>query len=139
MSELAFRFATPIEVRWSDCDAFGHVNNASYLTYFEQARIAYWTAVAPDIPFTGMAIVHVSVDFRGQAFPGDVLTVRTAVTQLKRTSFWVAYEVLRGDAVVARGTSAQVFFDYKAQRPAVMPQAFRERIASYEGIPPEFV
>ena len=76
MSGQAFRFSTTIRVRWGDCDAFGHVNNASYLSYFEEARIDYWKAVVPDVPFTGMAIVHASVDFRGQAFPGDVLTIR---------------------------------------------------------------
>jgi acyl-CoA thioester hydrolase len=37
-----FRFNYPIEVRFSDTDAMGHVNNAVYLTYFEQARLAYW-------------------------------------------------------------------------------------------------
>jgi acyl-CoA thioester hydrolase len=136
VSAPAFRFATPLRVRWGDCDAFGHVNNASYLTFFEEARIDYWKAVAPDVPFTGMAIVHSSVDFKGQAYPGDILTIRVAVTELRRTSFWAAYEVLRGDQVVASGRSAQVFFDYGTQRPAPIPEAFRERVASYEGIAP---
>lgn len=130
-----FRFATTIRVRWADCDAFGHVNNASYLSYFEEARIDYWKAVVPDVPFTGMAIVHTSVDFRGQAFPGDQLTIKVAITELKRTSFWAAYEVLRDDTVMATGRSAQVFFDYAAQQPSPIPEAFRARIASYEGIP----
>jgi acyl-CoA thioester hydrolase len=136
VSAPAFRFATPLRVRWGDCDSFGHVNNASYLTFFEEARIDYWKAVAPDVPFTGMAIVHSSVDFKGQAYPGDILTIRVAVTELRRTSFWAAYEVLRGDQVVASGRSAQVFFDYGTQRPAPIPEAFRERVASYEGIAP---
>ncbi len=136
MSTPAFRFATTLRVRWGDCDAFGHVNNASYLTFFEEVRIDYWKAVAPDVPFTGMAIVHSSVDFKGQAYPGDILTIRVAVTELRRTSFWAAYEVLRGDQVVATGRSAQVFFDYGTQRPAPIPEAFRERVASYEGIAP---
>jgi acyl-CoA thioester hydrolase len=134
VSGQAFRFSTSIRVRWSDCDAFGHVNNASYLSYFEEARIDYWKAVVPDVPFRGMAIVHAQVDFRGQAFPGDVLTIRAAVTELRRTSFWAAYEVLRGDTVMATGRSAQVFFDYEAQTPAAIPDAFRERVAAYEGI-----
>jgi acyl-CoA thioester hydrolase len=134
VSAQPFRFSTTIRVRWGDCDAFGHVNNASYLTYFEEARIDYWKAVVPDVPFRGMAIVHSSVDFRGQAYPGDVLTVRTAITELRRTSFWVAYEVLRGDQVMATGRSAQVFFDYDAQRPSPIPDAFRAQVASYEGI-----
>ncbi len=136
MSAPAWKFSTTVRVRWGDCDAFAHVNNASYLTYFEEARIDYWKAVVPDVPFTGMAIVHVDVDFRGQAFPGDVLTIRVAVTELRRTSFWVAYEVLRGDEVMATGRSAQVFFDYASQKPAEIPAAFRARVASYEGIVP---
>ncbi len=37
-----FRFYHPIEVRYGDLDPQGHVNNAKHLTYFEQARIAYW-------------------------------------------------------------------------------------------------
>jgi acyl-CoA thioester hydrolase len=129
-----FTFATTIRVRWGDCDAFGHVNNASYLSYFEEARIDYWKAVVPDVPFTGMAIVHASVDFRGQAYPGDVLTIRAAVTELRRTSFWAAYEVLRGERVMATGRSAQVFYDYATQKPSPIPEAFRARVASYEKI-----
>ena len=81
-----------------------------------------------------MAIVHASVDFRGQAFPGDVLTIRAAVTELRRTSFWADYEVLRGEAVMATGRSAQVFFDYASQKPTPIPEAFRAAVASYEGI-----
>jgi acyl-CoA thioester hydrolase len=134
MNSRAFRFSTTIRVRWSDCDAFGHVNNASYLSYFEEARIDYWKAVVPDVPFTGMAIVHASVDFRGQAFPGDVLTIRAAITELRRTSFWADYEVLRGEAVVVTGRSAQVFFDYATQTSTAIPEAFRAAVASYEGI-----
>ncbi|MBA2353407.1 MAG: acyl-CoA thioesterase [Luteitalea sp.] len=134
MSAPAFRFSTTIVVRWSDCDAFGHVNNASYLTYLEQARIEYWNAVLPDLPFTGLAIVHVSLDFRGQAYPGDVLDVRAAITELKRTSFWASYEVQRLGVVVASGRSAQVFFDYTRQTPTAVPDAFRTRVAEYEGL-----
>lgn len=135
MTGQAYRFSTTIRVRWSDCDAFGHVNNASYLTYFEEARIDYWKAVVPDVPFTGMAIVHADVDFRGQAFPGDVLTIGAAVTELGRTSFRAAYEVHRGEQLMATGHSVQVFFDYVAQKPSLIPDAFRQRIAAYEGIP----
>ena len=134
MSAPTARFSTTIRVRWGDCDAFGHVNNASYLSYFEEARLDYWKAVVPDVPFTGMAIVHASVDFKGQAYPGDVLTIHAAVTELKRTSFWADYEVRRGDALVATGRSAQVFFDYATQQPTPIPDAFRSRVTEYEGL-----
>jgi len=41
MSDNSFRFFTTLEVRWRDLDALGHVNNAVYLTYLEQARVHY--------------------------------------------------------------------------------------------------
>lgn len=133
MSRPAFRFSTTVDVRWSDCDALGHVNNARFATYLEEARIAYWKAVLPDVPFTGLIIARIEIDFRAQAFPGDALTVHTAVTELKRTSFWVDYEIRRGgDVLVAAARSAQVFFDYATQTPAPLPDAFRTRVEDYE-------
>lgn len=134
MSTPAFRFSTSIAVRWSDCDAFGHVNNARFVTYLEEARIAYWKAVLPDVPFTGLILARVEIDFRAQAFPADVLIIRTAVTEIGRTSFWADYEILHGGAeLVARARSAQVFFDYKTQKPTPLPDAFRARVEAYEG------
>ena len=40
-----FKYKTPISIRFADIDAFGHVNNAIYLTYFEMARSAYWNEI----------------------------------------------------------------------------------------------
>lgn len=130
-----FRFSTGIEVRWSDCDAFGHVNNAVYLTYLEQARLAYWQDVLAGIPFPGMIIARVEIDFTAQLFPGDQLELRAAVTHLGNTSFRLAYEVARTDGTVAaRATSTQVFFDYATNRPTPMPQDIRDRVAAFEGL-----
>jgi acyl-CoA thioester hydrolase len=128
-----FRFSTPITVRWGDCDAAGHVNNATYLTYLEEARIAYWRAVLADVPFGGLIIARVEIDYRAQAFTGDALQVRAAVTELGTTSFWVDYEIVRADgALVARARSAQLFFDYATQKPTPMPADFRRLVTAYE-------
>ena len=130
-----FRFSTGIEVRWSDCDAFGHVNNAVYLTYLEQARLAYWREVLPDVPFSGLIIARIEIDFRAQAFPGDRLEVRAAVTSLGNTSFRHEYEIVRDDGTVAaRASSTQVFFDYTTNRPTALDPRFRERITAFEGL-----
>lgn len=128
-----FRFTTSIEVRWSDCDAFGHVNNAVYLTYLEQARFAYWHEVLPDMPFPGMILARIEIDYRAQAFPGDRLEVRAAVTELRNSSFWTDYEIVRADGtLVALARSAQVFFDYTTQKPLPIDPRFREQVGAYE-------
>jgi acyl-CoA thioester hydrolase len=131
--EVRFRFRMPIEVRWSDCDAFGHVNNAVYLTYLEQARFAYWHEVLPDVPFPGMIIARIEIDYRAQAYPRDRLEVRAAVTEMRRSSYWIDYEIVRADGtVVARARSAQVFFDYSTQRPRPIDPHFRQVVAAYD-------
>lgn len=129
------RFSTVIDVRWSDCDAFGHVNNAVYLTYLEQARFAYWHHVLPDLPFPGMILARIEIDYRAQAFPGDRLTVRAGVTELGNSSFWTDYEIERADGtLVAVARSAQVFFDYATQKATPMDPRFRERVAAFDGL-----
>jgi acyl-CoA thioester hydrolase len=132
---VSFRFSVSLEVRWSDCDSFGHVNNAVYLTYLEQARLAYWREVLPDIPFPGMIIARIEIDYRAQAFPGDRLDVRAAVVSFGRTSFRTDYEIVRADGTVAaRATSTQVFFDYATNRPAPIDPRVRERVEAFEGL-----
>lgn len=129
-----FRFSTRIVVRWSDCDPFGHVNNAVYLTYLEQARFAYWHEVLHDVPFPGMILARVEIDYRAQAFPNEALDVFAGVVRMGTTSFAVGYEIRKADGtVVARAQSVQVFFDYAAGRPVPVDPVFRERVEAYEG------
>jgi acyl-CoA thioester hydrolase len=118
-----------IDVRFSDCDPFGHVNNARYLTYIEQARIDLWRRQLgwlagerrPD-GSRGQAFIlaRAEVDFRAQARYGDTLEVRIRLGQFGRTSLGYEYDVVRvGDeALVAAAKTVQVWFDYDANRPA---------------------
>lgn len=129
-----FRFRTPIHVRWSDCDPFGHVNNAVYLTYLEQARFAYWHEVLPDVPFPGLILARIEIDYRAQAFPDEHLELFTGIVAMGTTSFTVDYEIRKMDGtVVARARSVQVFFDYATSRPVPIASDFRERVHAYEG------
>ena len=65
-----FRVVVPIQPRFRDTDAMGHINNAVFVTYFEVARTAYWQAM------TGMAhyervpfiLAHTTIDFRSPAY-----------------------------------------------------------------------
>ena len=76
--------ATPLQVRPSDCDVHEHVNNATYLRYFEDAL--------------GAPAAEADIEYRGQAHAGDVLTMRRWAVDDGRTSF--ALE--RGEEVLCR-------------------------------------
>jgi acyl-CoA thioester hydrolase len=133
---VAFRVHCPIEVRFRDCDAMGHVNNAVYLTYLEQARFAYWNAadigrLAGEVSYI---IARVEIDFRAPATTGQMLDVAIAVTGLGRTSFSMAYEIRDGEGrLVATAKSVQVAYDYAAGKAVVLPDAIRQRIREFEG------
>ena len=126
----------PIEVRFRDCDSMGHVNNAVYLTYLEQARFAYWKAadigrLAGEVSYI---IARVEIDFRAPATTGQTLDVAIGVTGFGRTSFSMAYEIRDGNGgLVAKAKSVQVAYDYAAGKSVRLPDAVRKRIEEFEG------
>lgn len=135
--ELKFHVHCPVEVRFRDCDAMGHVNNAVYLTYLEQARFAYWKAadigrLAGEVSYI---IARVEIDFRSPAVTGELLDVAVAITGLGRASFKMAYEIRGGGGrLVATAKSVQVAYDYAAGRTVPLPEAIKRRVREFEGI-----
>lgn len=131
-----FRVHCPVEVRFRDCDAMGHVNNAVYLTYLEQARFAYWKAadigrLAGDVSYI---IARVEIDYRAPATTGEALDVAIAVTRLGRASFTMVYEIRNPEGrLVATATSVQATYDYSVGRTVPLSDAIKRRIAEFEG------
>ena len=134
---MSFPVHCPVEVRFRDCDAMGHVNNAVYLTYLEIARFAYWKAaeigrLEGDISYI---IARVEIDFRASAEPGDVIDVAIAVRAIGRSSFTMEYEIRdREGQVIVTARSVQVAYDYAAKQSVPVPDAIRARIAEFEGV-----
>ena len=81
-----FRFHHPVELRFRDLDALGHVNNAVYLTYMESARMAWWMKVSRcyDLSGLGMILARTEIDYRSPAVFGDRLVVGVRCASLKR-------------------------------------------------------
>lgn len=122
-------------VRFRDCDALGHVNNAVYFTYFEQARFHHWRSLGYDIRtlppgVPGFILARAECDFEAQASYGDELEVRLTVSAVGRTSFTYEYELVKVETGerVAAARSVQVCFDYQTQKPAPIPQALRQEL-----------
>ncbi len=126
-----------LPVLWGDMDALGHVNNVRYFQWFEQARIALFEAVGlvhTGTPTVGPILATTRCDFEQPlAYPDHVL-VRARVERIGRTSFVLAYEVVRAadPAVpVASGDSVVVMFDYEAQTSVAMPEDLRAALEAH--------
>jgi len=117
-----------VQVRFRDCDPYGHVNNAVYLTYLENARFALWRA--QDV--RGVILARAEVDFRSQATYGDDLEVRVRLEGLGRSSFRYEYEVVDvpTQRIVLTAKTVQVHFNYDTQTPVEMSEGFRRRLTS---------
>ena len=128
-------FRHRLDVRFRDCDPLGHVNNAVYLTYLEQARFALWRELwginferlPPGAP--GVILAHAEIDYRLPAKYGDVLEVRVSVAAIGRTSFTYTYEIADQESrVVATARTVIVMYDYATGRPAPIPDALRAKL-----------
>ncbi|HEY7499747.1 MAG TPA: thioesterase family protein [Vicinamibacterales bacterium] len=131
---MAYVFSHAIEVRFRDCDPLGHVNNAAYLTYLEQARLFYWRSLwgfgldeAAARP--GVIMARAEIDYRLPARYGQTLDVRIEVAAIGRTSFTYDYEIVDEQGrVVASARTVQVMYDYAAGAPVVIPPEIRQKM-----------
>lgn len=133
-----FRFYHPIEVRYGDLDPQGHVNNASYLTYMEQARVAYirhlglW-AGSSFLDF-GLILADAHVTFHAPILFSDQLQVAVRVSHLGNKSMTMEYrlEDPRDSRFFSTGKSVLVAYDYRQGCTIPIPDHWREVISSFE-------
>jgi acyl-CoA thioester hydrolase len=107
----------PIQLRYSDYDERGHVNNALYLTYFEIARVEAWRAIGPAHP-PSFILAEARVTYRSPALPGEPLAVELRTGEVRTRAWTWTYRVVdeRDDRLVAEGETTQVAYDYEARR-----------------------
>jgi acyl-CoA thioester hydrolase len=141
-----FRYRHHIEIRYSDTDALGHVNNATYFSYFEMARLGYYTTAVghpfgtgPDAETRTFVIADANITYRAPAFYGEPLWCGVRAAWVGRSSFALEYRVEVGDSaigeerVVADGSTVQVFYDIRRGRPMRTPASLVAQLIDYEG------
>ena len=130
--DQAYRFLTPVSLRWGDQDAMGHVNNARFLTYFEEARICFFESLGASIAggsLTGQAPILAKIDctFAQQlTWPGTI-EVGIRVARIGTKSFTLAHAISQEDraGLIAHGEAVIVWFDYDAQATIPIPDVLR--------------
>jgi len=125
------------EVAFRDLDAFGHVNNAVYLTYIENARIGYVRDVLGIESLEGLLLIvaSVKIDFRSRANLGEVLEIGSRTTRVGTKSFDLDHEIRSSSQdgrLVAEVSTTLVAFDYDADNTMPIPPEWKERIENYE-------
>lgn len=122
-----------IPVRWSDLDALGHVNNAAYLTYCEQARIDVLTAIAPGwwTEEQGPVVAQASIRYRRPIRTTGTVIVEVGFEPPGRSSLGTTYRLaLASDpaTTVAEADALLVWVNAVTGRPVPLPDALREAL-----------
>ncbi|WP_135852908.1 acyl-CoA thioesterase [Halorussus salinus] len=130
-----YSFTHDVDVRYRDLDTMGHVNNAVYASYFEQARVAYFDQVL-DVPLRDIesVLANLEIDFLRPVEIDHDVTVAVRVLELGETSLPMAYEVRADGAVAATGETVQVAVDRETKSSKPIPESWREDIRDFEGL-----
>src|ERR1044071_1868466 len=129
-------FVVPWQVIFRDVDAFGHVNNAVYLTYFEWARTRLWFELTGggnpmDISFI---VARAEIDFKAQ-IELEPIEIAVRVGEMRTTSFDTLYEIRNrnGKQLAATGKVVVVLFDWKQNAKTPITDGLREKVRKLFG------
>lgn len=143
MNKLAqrtdYRYFCPILTRWGDVDSMGHVNNAKYLTYDEQARTDYMMQRQRDAGLTRphFILARVACDFIEQLHHPAQIDYGMRILRIGRSSLVTQGALFVGDRCHARTESVMVWFDYESQKTMPVPEAIRVAIRNFEVLKPD--
>jgi len=119
------RFQNKQYVRWGDLDAFGHVNNSTYLIFAQEARYA-WSKMIE------MVVARAEVDFIAPIYTGDIyIDVEIWVNKIGTSSFGVTYEMKNGDELLAVVKTVQVTVSMETKKSRPLNDAEREFLNKY--------
>ncbi len=141
MEQTQFNFSIDIRVRFSDMDSLGHVNNAAYISYFEEGRVHYFRKLFnlphDDTSTLGFIVLDMHCNYKTPAYYGEILRVHTKVNWIKNKSFEMAYLIVETETrrTVAEGSSILVAYDYASRETREVPEHVRKTISEFEKIP----
>jgi acyl-CoA thioester hydrolase len=121
-----------IQVRLTDIDILGHVNNAIYLSYFEMARIHYFThLVGPNWDWmeNGVVLVQNEVLYHQPIFLNDAPEIQLFCNKIGNKSFTLSYEVYANGQLKTTGSSTLVGFNSNKQQSIEIPQLMRAALS----------
>jgi len=128
-----------VNIRFADIDVMGHVNNAIYLNYFEQARMAWFKVLVGedwDWKGAGILLARNEIDYMKPLLLNDNASILTTVEKMGNKSMTLTYQVYKetskGRVDIARGLSILVCFDYTKGTTIPVPDQWRTRIENWE-------
>lgn len=132
-----YKYKTPVAIRFSDIDAVGHVNNAIYLTYFEEARLNYWReAINWNLSQNGVIVGRSEVNYLKPITLEDEIVCYVRTTRIGNSSFDMMHLLVRitpnGEEICTTGKTVCISYDYTLNKSISIPQREREKMIAFD-------
>jgi len=136
-----FNHQFQIQLRFVDIDAFGHVNNAVFASYYETARVAYFDDVLGlriNWKKNGLILAKNILEYKSPVYLRDTIICKTSVVKLGNKSIEIYNELIRKnnnkEELVACAHGILVCFDYEKNETIEIPADWRELIKQKENL-----
>lgn len=121
----------PVQVRFSDVDVYGHVNNVKYFEYFQEARISGFAQLWRGLDHPSIVVAQTDVDYRVPiVFRPEQYDAWSWVARVGQRSATIESVIRDGDALLSRARVTIVFFDRESQRSTAPAEVYLERLRS---------
>lgn len=127
----------PIQLRFNDTDALGHVNNGTYMAFYDLGKIAYFEALFGrkiDPQNTGVVVAHLETDFLEPVFLNDDLAVQTRIDRIGNKSFTLYQQLIDRRTGIVKSTCKVVMvgYDFETRTTQQITDEWREAVTRYE-------
>ncbi|MBO7052517.1 MAG: acyl-CoA thioesterase [Prevotella sp.] len=135
-STHTFRHRMPAQLRFSDVDRFGHVNNSVYFSLFDMCKTRYFNDIVGTDIFDRMApvVVHIEANFISPVYFPDEIVIDTSIVKIGNKSFTLLQRALnqRTEEVKCYCETVMVMMDTVTNESVEIDSEFRTKVSSYE-------
>jgi acyl-CoA thioester hydrolase len=129
-----FSFFARIPVRITDVNYGNHLGNDALLSLIHEARMQYLKSLGfTEMEFAGVSLImsDAAIEFKAEAFYGDVLKVYVTTADFSKIGFDLYYELMKeeGETTIAVAKTGMVCFDYNKRKVTALPQEAREKMS----------
>lgn len=124
---------TIITPRFKDTDALGHINNASFPTWFEEARRPIFKLFIPDLDPAkwNLIVARFEIDFLAQTHYQEDVTIHTSIEKIGKSSFVVSHVAFQNKVEVAQARVVLVHFDYNHNKSVVISDEIKNQLKNH--------
>ncbi len=140
MTDITYKHSCPIQLRFNDADSLGHVNNSTYLSFFDLGKTEYFKAVKGVNYFDleiDIVVAHIEVDFLKSIYLHESVAVETTVTHIGNKSLNVSQRIIsiQTGEIKCNCKTTMVGIDFKTDTTIPISKQWRKELAAYENRP----